>query len=86
MRSSAYRKTFAVAALVAALAFLVVGTVRVHRVYDGDAEDVGLVAFHKISDRELVEDATFTGVIRTAQKLYSTYDRAQPRGKRACPT
>ena len=87
MKKAAYRKAFAITALIVALALLVVGTVRVqHKVYDADAEEIGLVAFHNISYRQLVIDATFGGVARRAYKLYSTYDRAQPRGKRACPT
>ena len=86
MRNAKYQKPLVITALVVALAFLVVGNVRVHKVYDADAEEWGLVAFVKISERELVEDATFTGVVRRAEKLYSTYDRTQPRGKRLCPT
>ena len=86
MRNAKYRKLLVTCVLVAALAFLVVGNVRVHKVYDAEAEEWGLVAFVKISERELIEDATFTGVVRKAEKLYSTYDRTQPRGKRLCPT
>jgi hypothetical protein len=86
MRNAKYNKLLVITALVVALAFLVVGNVRVHEVYDAEAEEWGLVAFVKISERELIEDATFTGVVRKAEKLYSTYDRTQPRGKRLCPT
>jgi len=39
-----------------------------------------------ISDRELVENATFTGVTRTGDNLFFTYDPSKPRGKQACPT
>jgi len=86
MKPSVYPKALIATALVAALTLLVVGMVRVHKVYDADAEEIGLVAFHRISDRQLIVDATFGGVARRAGKLYSTYDRTQPRGKRACPT
>jgi len=86
MRNAKYQKLLVITALVVALAFLVVANVQVHKVYDADAEEWGLVAFVKISERELVEDATFTGVVRRAEKLYSTYDRTQPRGKQLCPT
>ena len=86
MRNATYQKLLVITALVVALAFLVVGNVRMHKVYDADAEEWGLVAFVKIGERELVEDATFTGVWLRAHKLYSTYDRTQPWGKRLCPT
>ncbi len=39
-----------------------------------------------ISDRELVVNATFTGVTRIGDTLFFTYDPSQPRGKQACPT
>ena len=86
MRNAAYQRPFAIAVLVVALALLLVGNLRVHKVYDADAEEWGLVGFVKIGERDLVEDATFTGVVRRTEKLYSTYDRTQPRGKRLCPT
>jgi len=87
MRNAAYQKPFAIIASVTALILLLVGNVRVvHKVYDAEAEEWGLVAFHKIGERKLVEDATFGGVARRGQKLYSTYDRTKPRGKQACPT
>ncbi len=87
MKPPVYPKALAITVLIVALALLVVGSVRVvHKVYDADAEEIGLVAFHRISDRQLVIDATFGGVARRAEKLYSTYDRTQPRGKRPCPT
>ena len=86
MRNAKHQKLLIITVLVVALVFLVVGNVRVHKVYDAEAEEWGLVAFIKISERQLVEDATFSGVARRAQKLYSTYDRTQPRGKKVCPT
>lgn len=39
-----------------------------------------------ISDSQLVENATFTGVIRSDHLLYFTYDPTKPRGRQACPT
>ncbi len=41
---------------------------------------------YHFSDRQLVENTTFTGVVRKEDKLYLTYDASQKRGKRACPT
>ena len=81
-----YQKSLAIGALLIAVAFLIIGNLRVHKVYDADTEQVGIQAFHKISERQLVEDATFSGVLRKGLKLYSTYDRSQAGGKRACPT
>lgn len=88
MKGSVLQKIIASALLLAALVMLGVGAARTHKVYDEkDAfADFGLVTFTRISDRQLVEDATFTGVMQKGGKLYSTYDRSAPRGKRMCPT
>lgn len=76
------------AALVMAVAVLLLlaGAARTHRVYDENTEEFGLLSFTRISDAELVIDATFSGVERKGDRFYSTYDRSEPRGKRACPT
>ena len=71
---------------VLALLCVVAGSRRAVKVYDRDTADFGLAAFRRISDRQLVIDATFSGVLRKGTKLYSTYDRTQPRGKRTCPS
>ena len=39
-----------------------------------------------LNDWRLVENTTFTGVIRREGQLYLTYDPAKKRGKRACPS
>lgn len=70
----------------AALALLGMGVLRTHKVYDPTTEEFGIAAFNRVSDRDLVVDATFGGVRRDADRLYSTYDRSLPRGKSACPT
>ena len=72
--------------LAVAMSLVIIGTVRSHKAYDAETEEFGIVAFTRISDRQLVEDATFSGVLRKGDRLYSTYDRAVPKGKRACPT
>jgi len=81
-----YQKTFLIAGLVIALALLFAGSVRSYKVYDADNDEFGILTFHKVTDRLLVIDATFRGVICEEDKLYTTYDRLQPKGKRACPT
>jgi hypothetical protein len=44
------------------------------------------IVVEKISEAQLVIDATFTGVLRKGDKLVTQYDRSQPAGRRACPT
>jgi hypothetical protein len=39
-----------------------------------------------ISDLTLVQNATFTGVIRRDGQLFFSYDPAQKHGKQSCPT
>ena len=73
-------------ALLAVAALLTIGATRHYKVYDQDTEDFGIKTFHRVSDREVVIDATFSGIARVGTTLYSTYDRTQVRGKRACPT
>lgn len=81
-----YKKIIAAAGVVVALVLLVLGSIRTHKVYESDTEEFGLLTFYRISEFQMVEDATFHGVAREEDRLYSTYDRSQPRGKSACPT
>jgi hypothetical protein len=39
-----------------------------------------------VAERQLVIDATFTGVLLKDGKLMTQYDRTKPGGRRACPT
>lgn len=75
------------AALAAALAFLVIGFFQTHQV---EKKVKGRRTLHPametITELQLVEDATFAGVRRLHGRLVSTYDRSKPRGKRLCPT
>ncbi|HOW98366.1 MAG TPA: hypothetical protein P5567_07035 [Kiritimatiellia bacterium] len=73
-------------ALAAALVLVGIGWFRSHKVYAADSEEYGILVFERITDRQLVEDATFSGVLRREGRLFSTYDRSQVRGKQACPT
>lgn len=86
LHNPSLQKTLACVLLVVALVFLAVGAKREHKIYDAEVEEFGLLAFIKISDRALTIDTTFGGVTRKNGRLYSTYDRAAPRGKKACPT
>jgi len=79
-------KSLAVTLLAVALALLIAGSVRSYKIYDKDNEDFGILTFHRVTDRMLVIDATFHGVDRTGERLYTTYDRSQKQGKRPCPT
>lgn len=80
------RKIIAVAVMIVALALLLAGGIRTHKVYESDTEEFGLLTFYRINEFQMVVDATFHGVAREDDRLYSTYDRSQPRGKSACPT
>jgi hypothetical protein len=77
-----------VLALSATLLFLGQRTTHDVRLMDAQelAELLGVEPFDTISDRQLLIDATFTGVVRRDGWLYSTYDRTAPPMKRACPT
>ncbi len=78
--------TYSIIVLIIAAVFLLIGTFASYKVYDKDTEDFGILAFNKIKDTQLVVDATFGGTIKKGDKLYSTYDRSEPVGKRACLT
>ena len=81
-----YQKIFAIAGITVALALLIVGILRSHKIYETDTEDFGIPTFYRIGELQMVVDATFQGVVRKGEKFYSTYDRSKPRGKSACPT
>lgn len=83
------QKTIAATLVLAALAMALTGFFRSYKVYDKKDDafaEFGMLTFSRLNDRQLVEDATFTGVARVGEKLFSTYDRTAPRGKKACPT
>ena len=86
MNRSVIEKIAATVVLAAGVILVLVGMSRSHKVYDSATEEYGLAAFVRLSDWQLTQDATFGGVERREDKLYSTYDRAQAGGKRACPT
>lgn len=86
MSRTAKERIAAAILLTVAVLFLLVGGMRSYKVYDRNTETFGLLKFTSISDAELVIDATFSGVERKGDRLYSTYDRSEPRGKRSCPT
>lgn len=69
-----------------AITLLAAGSLREHKVYEKSQEQFGLRNFTDISEYQLVEDATFSGTIRKGDELFSTYNRAAPKGKMACPT
>ena len=82
MKKQKIQKIAAVVFLLLMIGFVFIGLARTHKVY----EEETAMLFHPISERQLVVDATYSGVIRKAGKLYTTYDRSQGVGKRACPT
>lgn len=86
MKRLARERIAAWAVVALALGLLLFGVVHTHQVYDPAVEEFDMVAFMKLPDWQMVVDSTFGGVTRKDGKLYSTYDRAESRGKRACPT
>ncbi|HOC68094.1 MAG: hypothetical protein BWX80_02391 [Candidatus Hydrogenedentes bacterium ADurb.Bin101] len=86
MTRTAKERIAAALLLVMALVLLLAGGMRSYKVYDRSDGEFGLLTFTRISDSELVVDATFSGVERQGDRLYTTYDRNAPRGKRSCPT
>ena len=86
MKGTVIRVSAAIVSLAAALGCLVAGGLRTHKVYDAGAGDFGIRVFHRVPDHQLILDTTFGGVTRKGPRLYTTYDRTAPRGKRSCPT
>lgn len=74
--------------IVISIAFMILGLLSSHSVYaDKSLVDAGLLQIsQEISEIELVEDATFSGVESYMGELCSTYDRSKPKTKEACPT
>ncbi|MEW6072874.1 MAG: hypothetical protein AB1726_09835 [Planctomycetota bacterium] len=77
--------------LAGSAAMIVIGSSRTRQIRVENADELaelmaGIAPYEEIGERELLIDATFTGVVRRDGFLYSTYDRSQPLGKRACPT
>lgn len=88
MKNARLQKIIATTLLIAATGMLVAGLTIKRRVYDQDDEfkQFGILTFTRVSDAAMCVDATFTGVVGKEGKLYSTYNRMAPTGKRACPT
>lgn len=80
------KKAIAGFLLVVGAALLVIGAQQTRKVYKAEVRGYGVEVFDMVSEFELVEDATFSGVERDEGKLYSTYDRTAGKTKRACPT
>ncbi len=79
-------RTVRIALALLAVALLVAGSSREHKVYDNPKEEYGLRSYSDISEYQLVVDATFSGTIRRGSELFRTYDRTGPKGKTPCPT
>lgn len=83
-------KFVAISLIVLALACVGWGLQSSHEVFAQksqiDSGGVFLTMFQEISEIELTEDSTFSGVESYKGKLLSTYDRSQPKTKQACPT
>ena len=80
------KKAVAAVVLVLSVCMLAMGTRQKIKAYETGADEFGLQTWTPVTGRQLVEDATFGGVTRKDDRLFSTYDRLKPRGKVACPT
>jgi hypothetical protein len=81
-------RSWGLALTLLALALLAIGARRTHTVFDKGAAAFGMDVSEPISEWELNRDSTFSGVesAKDRDRLLTTYDRAAPRGKQACPT
>jgi hypothetical protein len=81
-------RTVAWATLVVAVSLFLVGTQLSRKVHAEVAlrSKARAKAMETITEWQLVEDSTFSGVQRINGKLYSTYNRKAKKTKRACPT
>jgi hypothetical protein len=81
------RHQISIGILVLAMLLLAGGMLSSHKVYESESTDFGINLYHRVSDRGLTIDATFSGVVRRDDGLlYTTYDRSAPPVKRTCPT
>jgi len=80
------RKTVATVLLAAAAGMLLIGSLGSHKVYDQRALKYDIDLSDEITEFQMIEDATFSGIESVNGKLYSTYDRTAERTKKACPT
>ena len=71
--------------LLLATGLLLAARTRQHRVYDGEAE-YGVLAVERISEAQLVEYATYSGVYRMGNRLIRHDWAARSDGKHKCPT
>ena len=75
-----------IALLIASLLLICLGSGRSFKVYENTTDDWGIATFTRVHEAELIVDSTFSGIERKAGKLYTTYNRLEQGGKRACPT
>lgn len=68
-----------------ALAFLAMGALRTHRVYE-EHGDFGVRVFERISEARLVEYATYSGVYAQEGSLIRYEWALRVEGKQKCPT
>ena len=87
-QNTAKQKAAGIVLMLLAIGLIVLGATRSYKAYDDDeiAEAFGIFSYQTVSDRELIVDSTFAGVVLRDGTLFSTYDRAEGGAKRACPT
>ena len=80
------KNSLTVFVLALSVVFIAAGFFKQRKVYEQTADEFGIRNYNRIKDYQLVIDTTFGGVTRKGDKLYSTYNRDEQRGKRKCPT
>jgi hypothetical protein len=70
------------------IGMLAAGLLHSVSVYEEDVPEGEFALFEDVREGNLVVDATFSGVVRSklTGRLITTYDRTQPRDRKACPT
>ena len=70
----------------AAVVFIGIGAGRSHKIYEGGAEEFGVMVFQRVPEVQLVEYATFSGVYDQNGRMFRHDWAAQQDGKQKCPT
>ena len=74
--------------VILSLAMIALSFARSFPVYEEDLSADEFAVYEDIPEYELTSDATFAGVRVSSLtgRFITTYDRSQPRGRKACPT
>lgn len=80
------RRIIAAATLLLAIVLIIMGARGEHTVFTGKHDEFGQELKSEISDREMVVQTTFGGVLREDGRLQTRGGEIEKAGKKACPT